>query len=181
MSFSVRLQSNFDAVATALGAKFPIASARALNRAGGSMRTLQAREMSKDLRLKVGTVREELKLTKATKERQAVQLSVSGRRLPVEKFNARGPLPSMGKGRGVRANLPGGRYPHAFRARMPRSGHVGVFQRLGKDRLPIRELFGPSLPQVFRKFSEATLARGHEQLVKNLASETKFLLREVAA
>lgn len=181
MQFVLRLDSTAAQKAMAsLGKKAPTAIARALNRAGGSMRTAMARDVSLDVKLKVGVVKEQLRLTKATAQRQAIQLSVTGKRIPVEDFNARGPLPSRGRGRGVRANTPARVYPTAFRARMP-TGHVGVFQRVGKTRLKIRELFGPSLPHVFVKYQDATLARGQEQLTKNLASEMSFLLRQTSA
>jgi hypothetical protein len=36
-------------------------------------------------------------------------------------------------------------YRHAF-IRTVRHGHVGVFERKGRERLPIRELYGPSIP-----------------------------------
>lgn len=165
----------------ALPKKGPARVARALNRAGGSMNTAMARDISKDTKLKVGVVKENLKQTKATGTRLNFQLSVSGKRIPVEDFNARGPMPSLGKGRGVRANTPARVYPRAFRARMPKTGHIGVFQRVGQARLPIRELFGPSLPHVFVKFSPATLERGQEQLTKNLQSEYNFLIKEIGA
>lgn len=163
-----------------LGDRAPIAIARALNRANGSMRTLMARSVSQDLKLKVGTVRDELVMTPATQQRQVAMLSVAGKRIPVYDFNAKGPMPSRGKGRGVTARTPAGRYPRAFIARMP-SGHMGVFERVGKTRLPIRELFGASLPHVFHKYADVVLARGNEALQKNLQSEINHLLRQIAA
>lgn len=44
--------------------------------------------------------------------------------------------------KGVRVKMRGS-YRSAFIAKMG-SGHAGVFRREGKDRLPIRELFGPN-------------------------------------
>src|SRR4030095_16410433 len=37
------------------------------------------------------------------------------------------------------------RYRHAFIATMPGGGHRGVYERKGTARLPIRELYGPSV------------------------------------
>jgi hypothetical protein len=96
-------------------------------------------------------------------------------------------VPSRGKGRGVTARFPGGQgsYPHAFIATVGH-GHRGVFMRknaLARKssgawslNLPIFELRGPSLPHVFRKYIPVGLARGQEQLAKNLASEFKYAL-----
>jgi hypothetical protein len=66
----------------------------------------------------------------------------------------------------------------AFIARML-SGHRGVFKRRAVPRLPIVELFGPSLPRVFTR---ATIAAARtrlagELLAKNLAHEIQFLVR----
>lgn len=158
--------------------RFPGAIVRALNRAGVSTRTLMASRVADDMKLRVGTVRDQLILDRASRGKPQVRISVSGKRIPLYAFGARGPYPSRGRGRGVTARLPApgrGRYPHAFIATM-RSGHVGVFQRRGRDRLPIDELHGPSLPHVFAKFSAEGLARGQESLLKNLQSELQFAL-----
>lgn len=55
------------------------------------------------------------------------------------------PLAKLGAtqtSKGVRVRLRGS-YRHAFIASMA-SGHTGVMMRVGKERLPIRELFGPN-------------------------------------
>lgn len=167
--------------------RFPAAIARALNRAGTSTRALLASRVGADMGLRVGTVRDEIKIMRATPNRPMVRLEIRGRRLPLIEFKARGPVPSRGRGRGVTAKLPGGagRYPHAFIATM-RSGHTGVFQRKPgaqrhgppphKSQLPIYELRGPSLPHVFAKFADEGLARGQEALLTNLQSELQFAM-----
>lgn len=151
----------------------PALVARALNRAGGSARTLMVREVSRDLRLKAATVRDRILVRQASADRLVYRLAASLKRIPVYAFDARGPLPSRGQGRGVTAKTPARRYPHAFLARM-RSGHVGVFQRVGRKRLAIRELMGPSVGHVFHRHVAAGLARGEEQLIKNLQHELRF-------
>lgn len=162
----------------------PIAISRALNRAAGSARTVMVREVARDMGLKSGTVRDQVQIDEARPSqgdisRLRARLSVSGKRIPLIDFGARGPEPSRGKGRGVSAKLPGGkgRYPNAFIATM-RSGHRGVFARSTTKRLPIYELRGPSLPHVFTKYMPLGLARGQEALVTNLAHELRFALQQ---
>jgi hypothetical protein len=166
-----------------LGAKAPRAIARALNRAAVSTRTVMASAVAKDTGLKVGTIREQLRIEQAkpVEGKLAARITVSGKRIPLIDFRARGPEPSRGRGRGVSARLPGGkgRYPHAFIATM-KSGHRGVFQRRAQTRLPVYELHGPSLPHVFVKHIAVGLARGEESLAKNLAHELRFALRTAA-
>jgi hypothetical protein len=152
------------------------ATARALNRGILASRTVMVREMSRDLGMRQADLRDRLRIVEATGSRLSARLSVSGKRLPLITFSARGPEPSRGKGRGVSYRLPGGgrnRHPHAFISTM-RTGHRGVFVRARKGRLPIRELFGPSLPRVFGKFRPQALARGLEQFRKTLIAELQF-------
>jgi len=47
-------------------------------------------------------------------------------------------------------------------------------------RLPIYELHGPSIARVFAKHVAVGLARGREQLIKNLQSELRFAMRRTA-
>lgn len=178
-----------------LKAKSAPAVARALKRAGESARTVMVREMSRDLGLKSSTVRDEVKVDIVGRggepSEMSVRVSVSGARIPLIEFGAKGREPSRGRGPGVSAKLRGGRgrYPHAFIATM-HSGHRGVFQRVPganrhgpaphRSQLPIVELRGPSLPHVFTKFLPVGLARGQEALVKNLEHEFKFAIQQAA-
>ena len=171
-----------------LGKRATPAIIRALNRTAGSVRTQLSRDIAADISLKVGTVRDELKVRPAREDNLTAAVSVSGSKIPLAKFGATGPMPSRGRGT-VSARIGGARkrYPGRFLAQM-RSGHIGVFGRIapstrrsagawGKN-LPIAELFGPSLPHVFEKHLPAGIARGEEQLVKNLEHEIGFALSQ---
>jgi hypothetical protein len=161
-----------------LGDRAPRVFMRSLNRAGASARTAMGREISRDLSLKVGDVRERINILEATQTRLSVTLYASLKRLPLILFKASGPEPSFGKGRGVSANLGGRkRYPHAFIATMG-SGHRGVFQRKGRGRLPIAELRGPSIAHVFKKHEQVGIDRAQESLTKNLGHELEFEMRQ---
>lgn len=150
------------------------AAIRAMNRGINSARTLMVRELARETGLKSGTVREAVPVREATASRLEARLAASLKRIPLVDFNARGPLPSRGRGRltyriGPRRN----RVPSAFLAVM-KSGHKGVFKRKGKGRLPIQELFGPSLGHIFAKHRAAALARAQEIFEKNFDHELEF-------
>lgn len=152
--------------------------ARALNRSIDSGKTAAIREVAADMGLKSSDVRELVKVKKATAENLTATIYASARRVPLIKFGARGKEPSRGKGPGVRAKLKGGAgtYPNAFIATVG-NGHRGVFQRkAGAGRLPMRELYGPSVYQAFQKHQAAAAARALEQLEKNVAHEIEFAL-----
>lgn len=158
------------------------AEVRALNRAGVTMRAIAAREIKANLgsSVKIGALKDVINVRNATAERRTVAVEVSGARIPLIDFGAKGPEPSLGRGRGVTVSLKGGlkRHVHAFIATM-KSGHRGVFQRRLRRRLPIFEKFGPSLPQAFRTVSPTVRAAGVESLAKNLSSELNYELRRI--
>jgi hypothetical protein len=146
---------------------------RSLNRGIVSGQTVMARSIAADTGLKVGDVKAAFKLAKATDGRPEASVSAAGlKRLPLIDFKARGPEPSRGRGNGVTYQLQGGRnaIPNAFIATM-KTGHRGVFARVGKTRLPIRELFGPSLTKVFIKYQTVGETRARESFVANLEHE----------
>jgi hypothetical protein len=166
------------AVAT-LKLKAKPAIARALNRTADSGKTAIVRSIATDLGLKVGVVRDLIVIRKATSDNLAATFHASAKRVPLIDFSARGPEPSRGKGKGVKARLPGGAgvYPHAFIAVVGQGGHRGVFQRKGlAKRLPIVELRGPSIWQSFQKNQQVAVDRVTEQLTKNIAHELSFAL-----
>ena len=148
---------------------------RAMNKSIASGRTAFVRGVAGDIGLKASDVREFVIVREATAQNLAATIYASANRIPLFKFGAKGPVPSLGKGGGVTARLKGGagRYPRAFIATLG-SGHVGVFQRLGRARLPIAQLHGPSIWKASDKFVEAAAARTHEQLAKNLPREIEF-------
>jgi hypothetical protein len=65
-----------------------------------------------------------------------------------------------------------------FVQKMP-SGHIGVFQRVGEKRLPIRELVGPSVTGIFNantNIHDAAWNRILEEFEKRLLPELNFAL-----
>jgi hypothetical protein len=144
-------------------AKITRAAVRALNRAIDSGKTAMSRDIAQDTGLKVGEVKAALPVRKATRDRLEAAFAATLKRIPLIHFRARGPEPSRGRGRGVSYGLPGGRsrVANAFIAQMA-SGHRGVFKRKGSKRLPVVELYGPSLGHVFAKYRPAGMARTRE-------------------
>jgi hypothetical protein len=168
-----------------------VALARGLVRTGSTARTQWRRAIAADVGLVQRDVEAAMGVLKATPDRLVHRIVVTGRRIPLAKFDARGPEPSRGRGRltyrigrGPRRVLPGG-----FFATMP-SGHRGVWKRQGapremtrgrykgKRRQPIVERFGPSLPRVAMQppITAAVRRTAEDAMAKNLAHEIRFLL-----
>jgi len=192
LTLSGNSSRQIERMVTRFADRFPDAIVRSLNRAGVSARAVMAREIVKDIGgVKVGDVKDRIRIENAVRATMRVRLSISGKRIPLIAFGAKGPFPSRGRGRGVTSRLRGGTspIPGAFMAKVGSGGHVGVFTRDSRrgassrkskgawsKNLPIRQLYGPSLPQVFGKVSPAGLEAGTASLVKNLRSEVRFAL-----
>lgn len=159
-----------------LKAKFPNAIRRAVERAGVSAKAEMAKSIGDDVGLGSRFVKDQIKVNRLGPA--SLQLEVSGKRIPLIAFGARGPEPSRGRGNGVSYRLPTGRgrLEHGFIATMP-GGHRGVFARRDARRLPIQEQYGPSLAHVFIKYLAAGAARAKESLLKNLRSEISFAMK----
>lgn len=195
-----RLIMRFNTTAASAGIKslagrYERAVKRSVDRAAVSARTQLARNVSKEVGIKVGVVREHLPIQRARRVSDgyvaSVFVSKAGHKaIPLIHYRAKGPRPSRGRGRGVTAQLPNPsgagtqsvRYPHAFIAKVygplpsgvVSTGHEGVFQRRGRKRIPIFQRYGPPLRGVVMKHVPEAVTRGEESLRKNLAHELRF-------
>lgn len=163
---------------------------RAMNRSLGTGRTFMARAISADVGIKQSAVRKALRTRDASFARVEASLGATLARIPLSEFNAKGPEPSRGQGRGVSWRIGGTtkRAQDLFIATME-SGHRGVFVRVGGLRksegawsknLPIKERFGPSLGHVFGKKRSAALKEMHASFLKNFDHEMNYRQRQAA-
>lgn len=157
--FSTNVRTNADSVVMELlGAaqETPEAVMRALNKMAEQGKVAGAREVrAAGYNLKIGAIKKGIKVRRATKSELRASVIATGKPVPLIEYGARqtakGVSVSVLKGRKVIAG--------AFIATMP-SGHSGVFVReqgakhkkVGQGKqaswhaLPIKELFGPSVP-----------------------------------
>ena len=131
---------------------------RAVNGGLLTARAQAAREIAKQgYRFKVSTIKSFLKLEKATTTGDEIVGSIRavGRPIPLIKFDVQPAPVRRGDGFarpavGIYATVNGREFGdrHAFYARVNtgKGEHVGVFVRVGVSRLPIKQLFGPSVP-----------------------------------
>lgn len=180
----VRIEfSKWGVALEALRNQAPKALMRAINRTASNSKTAMTRVVADDMGLKQSAVRPKITIENATQNTLQAFLYGSPKRVPLIEFKAKGPEPSRGRGRGVTAKIPGGagRYPNAFIATMRggrRKGERGVLQRApGSSRLPVYELFGPSIKQAFEKNGETARTRAMEMLNKNVQHEIEFALK----
>lgn len=151
--------------------KTGLALLRALKRGTKAAGTAANRVVAKDMGLKVGDVRKRIRLKAPTAQTLTGELMASLKRIPTINFGARGTA------RGVTYRGKGGRslIPHAFIATMP-GGHAGAFKRKTRQRLPIRQLYGPSVGRVFDNHAEDIMARGEEVVMAELDRQIDRML-----
>lgn len=156
--------------------KVPTAAARALNKTIGNVQTQASKSIREERALSARVVRDALKIRRATKTNLVATLTASGRPIPLREYAAR-----VGK-RGVTVKVsPGPRklVTHASNKAFAIDKFGGhIYARTSKRRLPIKKLFGPSIPATFlkEKVVAAIAKTGAESWPKRFAEELKFEL-----
>lgn len=149
---------------------------RSLNKTLNGVKTDASAEIRKELNVKKETVDSTFRLQKATASRLSASIESTGRPLPLSKFLG---TKQTKKGVSVKVKKDRSRkvIPHAFMATM-KSGHVGVFWRVGKERLPISQRFSSRVPDVFSNESvmNIVLKKANERLHKNINHELDYEL-----
>lgn len=113
----------------------------AKNRALNTVKTELARGVPKKYDTKQKTIRDRTRVNKNTGE-----VSVKGSPIRLFKFRV---TPTSPRRQLVTASVKRARksLPHAFVQQMS-NGHIGIFERVGKSRYPIRQLYSVSAPQM---------------------------------
>ncbi len=153
----------------------PKAATRAVNKTLRPVQSAAVKTIAKDIGVKQKFVRQATKVKRASFANLSGFVEASGKRLPIIQIDPKAKQDATGvsyKSHGGRQHI-----PHAFVARM-KSGHEGVFKRLGKARLPITELRGPSIPKVFLENAtiKAMDTTANLRWLKNFNHEINFEL-----
>jgi hypothetical protein len=137
---------------------------RALNHVGDIARTQVKRELAKQTGLTVTVVDKSIRTVRAIPARQSYELVATGKPIPLRDFAAR---PTR---HGASARPWGHRriFPGTFIVRAL-GGHV--FRRVGRARLPIIKLWGPSLP---RELLRGKVPEVFKQVVSERLPERMF-------
>lgn len=158
---------------------------RALNKTAEQARTAASQEVrAAGYNIKASAIKKSFVIQRAKAGNLAVVLRATGRPIALINYDARN-----GK-TGVSVRVKTGRFVlrHAFIATMP-NGHQGVFERTGNKHkvvtrngkkvrtgLPIKELFGPSIPQSLANdaVQKAVMAKIREKYPAILRHELAF-------
>jgi len=173
---------------------FPKVVSRAINKIAISTRKKIVDKITSELNIGKGELKKRnMKLLKASYTKWGALLTIFGRRIPLIKFITKKQIAAGGLKRGISYKIgkKGGttRIRHGFlaRARFDRMGAYVRAEEGGKrvGRLPIMELHGPSVPEVFdniQEFSKALLERDiAAKLAKELDTQVGVLVMQEAA
>lgn len=159
---------------------------RALNKTAEQARTAASQEVrAAGYNIKASAIKKSFSIKRASAGNLIVTLRATGRPIGLINYGARQTKS------GVSVQVKTGRkvLRHAFVATMP-SGHNGVFERTGKQHrtvmkngkrvrtgLPIKELFGPSIPQSLANdaVEKAIMAKIREKFPQILKHELAFV------
>jgi hypothetical protein len=155
--------------------------AKAINRATRGIRTDAARQARSEYNIRARQVRGSFVVTPAKKNRLYAAAVSKGGAISLRHFNPQPSNPGRRPKAGVSVKVSRTRkkIPGSFVARMP-NGTLGVFQRSGRSRLPIKKLYGPSVPQmldhdnVLPKLQDGATSRFN----KNLDHEIDYFLKQ---
>lgn len=160
----------------------PKVQSNAINRSLVSARAEAVRSVRQEYAIGADAVRKTIVVRIASMANPVGCILSSGSPIALSKFDVSPKRPQGGKNQTpvtVRVKLAGGRKPikHAFVAKVS-SGHIGVFIRAGKKRYPIKQLYGPSVPQMLgsEKVSKKIEAKAMETLDKRLDHEINRVL-----
>lgn len=166
MIVRVRIDGIDDVMSTLRGAgkKPEPAIKKAVNEAAKSAKKKLQAQVKKEYVIK-GFAAKDIKIKKATVSKLYAELSVSGSPLSLKKYyrvvkNRKRTAVKAAVKRGAAKAIQGkGLKAFVTTVQNKKDGggeHVGVFQRLGKPRLPIKELKGPAISKLTEKIYQTT-------------------------
>jgi len=182
MPLDLRVQMDVTAAVKTLDAlsspRLQRAAAAALNDTAKNAQVQAVKEVAPLIGLPSRDVKQATSIATASTGHLESQFITAGRPVPLIRFKVRDQ-----RGTGVTARI--GRktdtFHHAFIARL-RGGYRGVWERQGKERGPLRQLFGPSVPGMMARHDvQAVVTRTIDaQLLKNLARQLDRQMRAAA-
>lgn len=157
------------------------AVSRALNKTAGNVRTAASKAIRQKRSISASAVRNALAIRRSGETHLVASLVVTGRPISLKDYKAkqtkRGVTVQVSPGKRKLVQHRGNR---AFIIAKI-GGHV--FAREGKTRLPVKKLFGPSLPATFlnEEVRAAWTTAAQEALPKRLQEEINFELKKLEA
>lgn len=172
--------------------KAPTVLSRAINRAAENTRTNMGKETSGLYYISSTDVKKTVRIIRASRGSLKAEVLSQGSGIALSKFRVSPGTPVKYRKNGSRSPKvykasvkrseglkPLDKDPKAFIAVM-KSGHTGVFERLSGKSLPLKQLYGPSVPQMVKNESimKKINSSASETLQKRIDTEVNNILRK---
>lgn len=167
----------------------PVDLAWAKNRTATYTQRLLASYAASRYRIKKSTVRTHILKRSANASGRNAVLAIRDETRPLSEFRVTHPKKAEPKGAQLKGNgvkpLTIGTANKVFWATM-KSGHIGVFRRKGRSRLPIKQLMGTSIPKMMDNSSgEGAWQKARDEVAAKLLEYTEkrmqYRIRKAAA
>lgn len=151
---SVRIvidETNLEAVAERLGEfrnKAPNAAANALNRSLTNVSSNLKKEVRAKYHVKAGDIQKTLKIKRASAAKLSAEVRSTGSPISLEKFKVSPKTVNPRRKTQLKIAIKKNGTKQILGAFIADVNGNKVFKRVGKNRLPIDKLFGPSVPQM---------------------------------
>jgi hypothetical protein len=155
----------------------PRVISRSINRTVSPVRTAMARQLVEPMNAEVSSVRD----IQMTRQRKVFALKYGVRdmkkniRFQKAKYNQWYALIWIKRYTGQEAQET---QEKAFIARMPKSGHIGIFRRLGATKLPIADQIRRLMRQFFEGISDQIRQQAQSRLNKNIEDQVMLALNQ---
>ncbi|MBP1924596.1 hypothetical protein J2Z76_000449 [Sedimentibacter acidaminivorans] len=158
----------------------PGAISNALNRAATNVNSNIKKEVRKEYNIKSQDIGETLAKTKATKGSLRAEVKSSGRSVPLDRFKVSPMTVNPKRKSQIKIGVKKDGLKTVMGAFVADVSGKKVFQRSSKSRLPIKKLFGPSVPQMLENenVKEIIETEGHETFNKRLEHEIDRILEK---
>ena len=184
MPLNISIQSELKQLHQQLGQlqrdAYPKAVARTLNRIAGSVRAASGKHIAPLMNTKQSDIKRRLQVEKAYPKRLWVSLVASGNALRLIAFKAR----ATAKGVVAKAWGVNKLYKHTFIAPVKRGSSTNaVFVRKSKHSLPIKQLWGAGIRQLFKQKENVTLMKSvvHIRLPIEFKNNLQYYVNKIRA
>lgn len=162
--------------------KAPQAISSALNRALTNVASNISKEVRQDYNIKAADVKETLIKTKASRQNLNAIVRSRGNLIPLDRFKVSPKKPAPKRKAPIKVGVKKNGVKPISGAFVADISGVKVFQRQGKQRLPINRLFGPSVPQMLKneEIRNVINEEGRETFYRRLDHEINRILERGA-
>ncbi|WP_106494888.1 phage tail protein [Lentibacillus sp. Marseille-P4043] len=158
----------------------PSAISKAINRAVTNINSNVKKEVRKGYNIKAGDIGATLTKTRATKSALRAKVQSSGELIPLDRFKVSPKTVNPKRKSPIKIAVKKSSVSAVMGAFVADINGRKVFQRTGDSRLPIKRLFGPSVPQMIGndEVHKEIEKQGQETLKKRLDHEINRILEK---